>query len=104
MPSASATCAGGREHAGEHLGVAGLEDGGVVDVPTRHHQDVHGRLGVEVAEGHGVLGAVHDLGGDLARDDAAEQAVRGVAHRPPVRLLQALGAGRASALEPFTSG
>ena len=51
------------------------ELGGVGDVLPRYDEDVDGRLRVDVAEGHGVLGLRHDVGRDLPGYDPAEQAV-----------------------------
>jgi hypothetical protein len=73
--------AGGGEDTGERFGVTGFEHAGIVDVASGDHEDVHGSLGVEVAKGHGELGTVHDVGGDLTGDDAAEETVCGVDHR-----------------------
>jgi hypothetical protein len=74
--------AGGHEHSRERFGVTGLEDAGVVDVPTGHDEHMHRGLGVEVTKGHGELGAVHDVGGDVAGDDSAEETVGVLAHDP----------------------
>ncbi len=46
-------------------------------------EDVHGRLGIQITEGDGVLRPVDDVGGEVTGDDTAEEAVTrgGVAHR-----------------------
>ena len=49
--------------------------GGVRGVQARDDEDVERRLGVEVAERDGVVGLRDDLGRDLPRHDATEQAV-----------------------------
>src|ERR1700681_4473567 len=85
---------GRHEDVGELFGVAGPEHSGVVDVPARYHQDVHRRLRIDVAKGHGVLGTEHDVGGDRTGDDAAEEAVSGSAHRETVSLLPGLATAR----------
>jgi hypothetical protein len=46
---------------------------------VRHHEDVHGRAGADVAERGDRLVAVDDVGGQLARDDALEQGRHGTA-------------------------
>lgn len=52
-----------------HLGEGGK-------VRLGHDEHVHGRLGIDVAEGEHVLVFVHLLRGDLPGADLAEQAVR----------------------------
>ena len=66
---------GGGEHLGQDVAVLGGDVGGVADVLARHDEHVHGRGGVDVAEGVGALGRGHLVGGDLARHDPAEEAV-----------------------------
>src|SRR5690606_13498558 len=73
----------------------------VRDVLPRDHQDVRGRLRVDVAEGYGPLALADDLGGHLARHDLAEQAI-GV----PLRHLRPLplrppSAGRGRSCAPI---
>ena len=63
--------AAGRPGAGSAAG----EVGGVGVVRARDDEDVHGRLGRDVAEGDDLVVAVDDVGGDVAGDDRAEQAV-----------------------------
>ena len=82
----------------------GSSGGGVVDVAAGHDEHVHGGLGIEVTEGHGVLGPVHDVGGDVTGDDAAEEAVRRC-RSPAVPVSYWLSARSARRpVEPFTSG
>jgi hypothetical protein len=47
---------------------------------ARHQEAVAGEQGPNVEEGDGVVALEHDLGGPLAEDDLAEDAV-GVVHR-----------------------
>jgi len=63
-------------HLGEKLGRGRGKRGDVGLVPLWHHEHVNGRLGGDVAEGEDVLGLNHNVGRYLARDDAAEDAVR----------------------------
>nr|BFE75827.1 hypothetical protein GCM10020092_091280 [Actinoplanes digitatis] len=67
---------GGRgQHVGGGLRVRVRHGGHVLVMRLGNHQDVHGRLRVDVAEGERGVGLVHDGRGDFSGDDAAEQAV-----------------------------
>ncbi|MNY53708.1 hypothetical protein D3C86_1894880 [compost metagenome] len=50
------------------------------DVLLRDHEDVDRRLGVDVAEGDGVIVLVDDLRRDLAGDDLAEETIGHLRH------------------------
>lgn len=59
---------------GEHrIGIGEFTGIGVMG--DRDHQYVHRRLRRDIAKGHEIISAQHDVSGDLSRDDAAEQAV-----------------------------
>ena len=79
-----------------------LDGGGVVDVAAGDDEDVHRRLGVQVAEGHGVVGPCDDVGGEVPGDDAAEDAVPGAACRSPRHSGPPRRAGAGPG--PFSSG
>jgi len=49
------------------------------DVFRGDDEDVDGRLRANIAKGEHILGAVHNIGRDLTRDNPAEEAIR-VAH------------------------
>src|SRR5439155_3924362 len=71
---------GGVEQIAQEVTVAMAEVGGVGDVLDRHDQHMRRCLGVDVAEGNGPLGAQHDVAGDVAGDDLAEQTIARFAH------------------------
>lgn len=66
---------GGREHLGQHFGVARVDGVGRLDMAAGHHQDVHGHGRVDVAEGHRGGGGQHLVRRDLTGHDAAEDAL-----------------------------
>ena len=73
------------------LRLGGGQGGGVRVVGLGDHQDVRGRLGVDVAEGDGRLGLADDGRRHLPRDDLAEQAV-GLPVLPPwLRVSSSVG-------------
>ncbi len=51
-----------------------------VHVPARRHQHVDGGLGLDVAEGDGVLRLADECGPEVAPDDSAKDAVASVGH------------------------
>ena len=53
------------------------------DMLPRHDQDVEGRLGEDIVDGHDVVVLVDDGRRDLSRHDAAEQAIIHAAQRIP---------------------
>ncbi len=53
------------------------------DMLPRHDQDVEGRLGEDVVDGHDVVVLVNDRRRELPRHDATEQAVIHAAKRIP---------------------
>ena len=59
----------------QRAGVGSRERGGVLVVGTGDDEHVGRGLRVEVAEGQRAVGLVHDVGGDVPRDDRAEDAV-----------------------------
>ena len=65
--------ADGGLHRGKRLGRHVVDE--VVVMGLGDHEDVDGRLRVEVAEGDDVLVLVEELGGDLPVGDLAEDAV-----------------------------
>ena len=75
MPAASATARAAMSMSATTGPSSAPIDGRVVDVAPRHHQHVHGRGRIDVLEGHRRLRLVHDIGGHVAGDDAAEQAI-----------------------------
>ena len=54
-----------------------------LDMLPRHDQDVKGRPGKDVVDGHHVVVLIDDRRGDLPRHDATEQAVVHAAKRIP---------------------
>jgi hypothetical protein len=64
---------------GEHLGSQRrirLRDGRHISmVIGGDHEDMHGSLRLDVTEGEGAVGARDDVRGDLARNDATEEAI-----------------------------
>ncbi len=52
-----------------------LEIGQLCDVDPRHDQHMQWRRRTQIGEGDGVTVLMHERGRDLARDDAAEDAV-----------------------------
>ena len=81
-----------RGHLGEHLWRCGSERSHIRLVPNRHHQNMHRGLRRDVSEGDHSVGPCHDVAGDLARDNPAEDAIR---HGP------SLGAGVSDLASPL---
>src|SRR5262249_4308669 len=69
----------------EQPGVLGVVQG--ADVNRRNHQDVRGRLGIEVLECEHPVALLHDLRRDLAGRDLTEDAA-GCHSSPPRRRLE----------------
>jgi hypothetical protein len=100
---------GRQQHVAEQRGMflAGVRQGG--DMFAGHHQKVHRRLRIDIAEGAAQLVLVDGLGGDGALGDLAEQA----AHRDqctgapgratPVQLESLCPASYGSKWVPFNS-
>ena len=76
-------CRGSPHHRADQAVVRTVEVVQRGDVRSRHDQHMHGRLRVDVLEGHEVVVLEHLLRRNLAGDDAAEQAAhaRSIGHR-----------------------
>lgn len=62
-----------RFHNVAHKGAVSILHGGKTrNVSARDDQNVHGRLGLNIAERHGIRILIYDLGGNLAASDPAE--------------------------------
>ena len=63
----------------------------ILDVPTRHHQEMNRCLGIDVRKSNDFGVGVQHRRGNLARDDATEQAI---SHRSVYGRALALSEGR----------
>src|SRR5688572_27125882 len=66
---------GEREHPREHVAVHPLDVSSILDVLAWDDEVVHGRAGVDVADGEGVVVLSDAFDCDLARGHAAEEAI-----------------------------
>lgn len=82
------------DEGGRQLGIGGGQFRGGAMVLPRHHQYVRRRLRVDVTEGDGLRGLADDDGGDVARDNLAEQAIRLTGHLGAfLRVIMSRGCG-----------
>lgn len=63
---------GDDEQVADEFGIVRFEVGEGDDLPFGNHQQVRGRLRIDVAEGDAAVVLVDDVGGDLAIDDSLE--------------------------------